>query len=249
MQPQRHDVLGQDFRASGKSATHIEGAPTIIPPVKSFREFVRDALLDRIARGDLAEGQRVVEAALVAEFAISATPVRELVAMGVLDAQNNKGAFVRKMQLAETIEAFDVLAALETVAARAAASLLKGRCEEIRVAAKAIVESAKIKDFAAFQAHNQTFHRAIVAGAGNGVLLKLWDTLFFQIRTRWTMNYLQTFDPVAIALEHIPIVDALDSGMPDLAASLMASHSAHLVTFLKAEHSARCGISSSPSLR
>ena len=253
MQPQRHNPLGLDFQASGKSATHSEGVPTIAPPVKSFREFVRDALLDRIARGDLAEGQRVVEAALVAEFAISATPVREaireLVAMGVLDAQNNKGAFVRKMQLAETIEAFEVRAALETVAARAAASLLKGRCEEIRVAAKAIVESAKIKDFAAFQAHNQTFHRAIVAGAGNGVLLKLWDTLFFQIRTRWTMDYLQTFDPVAIALEHIPIVDALDSGMPDLAASLMASHSAHLVTFLKAEHSARCGISSPPSLR
>ena len=101
MQPQRHNALGLDFQASGKSASRSEGAPTIVPPVKSFREFVRDALLDRIARGDLAEGQRVVEAALVAEFAISATPVREaireLVAMGVLDAQNNKGAFVRKM--------------------------------------------------------------------------------------------------------------------------------------------------------
>ena len=222
----------------------------IAPPVKSFREFVRDALLDRIARGDLAEGQRVVEAALVAEFAISATPVREaireLVAMGVLDAQNNKGAFVRKMQLSETIEAFEVRAALETLAAREAAPLLTGCCADIRRAAKAIIESAKLKDFAAFQEHNQAFHRAIVAGAGNGVLLKIWDSLFFQIRTRWTMDYLQTFDPVAIALEHIPIVDALESGVPDLAASLMASHSAHLVEFLKAEQSARSG--SSPSL-
>ena len=250
MQPLRHSAFGPEFQASGKKVLRSEGTPPTIPPVKSFREFVRDALLDRIARGDLTEGQRVVEAALVAEFAISATPVREaireLVAMGVLDAHNNKGAFVRKMQLAETIEAFEVRAALETVAARVAALRLKGRCKEIRRAAEAIIESAKIKDFAAFQAHNQTFHRAIVAGAGNGVLLKIWDSLFFQIRTRWTMDYLQTFDPVAIALEHIPIVDALESGVPDLAASLMASHSAHLVEFLKAEHSARSG--SSPSL-
>ena len=72
-----------------------------VPPLKSLREFIRDALLDRIARGDLTEGQRVVEATLVAEFGISATPVREaireLVAMGVLDAHNNKGAFIRQI--------------------------------------------------------------------------------------------------------------------------------------------------------
>ncbi len=185
----------------------------------------------------------MVEATLVAEFAISATPVREaireLVAMGVLDAQNNKGAFVREIRLGETVEAFEVRAALETVAARAAAPLLMGRCVDIRRAAEAIIESAKREDFTAFQEHNQTFHRAIVAGSGNNVLLKTWDSLFFQIRTRWTMDFLQTFDPVAIAMEHIPIVDALESGMPDLAASLMASHSAHLIEFLKTERSAR----------
>ena len=210
---------------------------------------MRDALLDRIARGDLTEGQRVVEATLVAEFGISATPVREaireLVAMGVLDAHNNKGAFVRQIQLRETIEAFEVRAALETLAARAAAPLLKGRCTDLRRTAKAIVESAKRKDFSAFQAHNQTFHRAIVAAAGNAVLLSTWDSLFFQIRTRWTMDYLKTFDPVAIAREHVPIVDALESGMPDLAASLMASHSAHLVEFLASEHRQRAMTSDS----
>ena len=233
--------------ASIRAASSISSAPhpgiLSVLPVKSLREFIRDALLDRIARGDLTEGQRVVEATLVAEFAISATPVREaireLVAMGVLDAHNNKGAFVRQIQLDETIEAFEVRAALETLAARTAARLLKGRCADLRRSAKAIVESAKRKDFSAFQEHNQTFHRAIVAAAKNDVLLRTWDSLFFQIRTRWTMDYLQTFDPVAIAREHVPIVDALESGMPDLAASLMASHSAHLVSFLMSEQRQR----------
>ena len=63
------------------------------------------------------------------------------------------------------------------------------------------------------------------------------------------MDYLRSFDPVAIAREHVPIVDALDSNLPELAASLLDSHSSHPVTFLAQEttHSAMaaCGQSRS----
>ena len=52
---------------------------TSSPLVKSLREFVRDVLLERIARSELIPGQRVVEATLVKEFSISATPVREAI--------------------------------------------------------------------------------------------------------------------------------------------------------------------------
>lgn len=214
-----------------------------IPPVKSLREFIRDTLRERIARAELPSGQRVVEAMLVKEFAISATPVREaireLVAMGVLNAQNNKGASVRQIRLHETIEAFEVRAALEALAAHAATPRLKGRCQDLRRAAEAILESAQRKDFAAFQEHNQQFHRTIVEAAGNSILLKTWDSLFFQVRTRFTMDYLASADPVAIAREHLPIVDALESGDPDLSASLLASHSNHLVQFLMREQPLR----------
>lgn len=210
-----------------------------IPPLKSLREFIRDTLLERIARGNLPPGQRVVEITLVREFAISATPVREaireLVAMGVLEAQNNKGASVRHVRLHETIEAFQVRAALETLAARAATPRLKGRGQELRRLAETIVESAQRRDFAAFQEYNQQFHRTIVEAAGNSILLKTWDSLFFQVRTRFTMDYLQSADPVGIAREHLPIMDALESGDAELAASLLASHSNHLVEFLKRE--------------
>ena len=210
-----------------------------VPPVQSLREFIRDTLLVRIARGELPPGQRVVEATLVKEFSISATPVREaireLVAMEVLEAQNNKGASVRHIRLHETIEAFQVRAALEALAARSAAPRLKGQGRELREMAKAIVASARQKDFAAFQEHNQRFHRFIVEAAGNSVLLKTWDSLFFQVRTRFTMEYLKSADPVAIAREHLPIVDALECGDANLAASLLASHSTHLVEFLQRE--------------
>lgn len=211
------------------------------PPVKSLREFIRDTLLDRIARGALPPGQRIVEATLVQEFSISATPVREaireLAAMGVLEAQNNKGASVRQVSLAETIEGFEVRAALEALAARAASPRLQGKCRPLRQTAAAIVESARRRDFAEFQEHNQRFHRLIVEAAGNSVLLKTWDSLFFQVRTRFTMDYLQSADPVAIAREHILIAGALDAGDSAQAAALLASHSNHLVEFLRKEPS------------
>ena len=214
-----------------------------VPLVKSLREFIRDTLLDRIACGVLPPGQRVVEAALVKEFSISATPVREaireLVAMGVLEAENNKGASVRQIRLHETIEAFQVRAALEALAARGSMPTLQGHCTKLRQAAGAIVEAAQRADFAAFQEHNQTFHRTIVEAAGNSILLKTWDSLFFQVRTRFTMDYLQNADPVAIAREHLLIVDALDSGNAELAADLLASHSNHLVEFLRNEQRLR----------
>jgi DNA-binding GntR family transcriptional regulator len=212
---------------------------TALPLVKSLREFVRDVLLERIARNELVPGQRIVEATLVSEFAISATPVREaireLVAMEVLEAQNNKGASVREVRLDETIEAFAVRAALEALAARNAAATLQGKCQSLRNVAEGIVKAAKRSDFCKFQEQNQIFHRTIVEAGDNHVLLKTWDSLFFQVRTRFTMDYLRHEDPVAIALEHLPIADALEGGDPDLAASLLASHSNHLVEFLKKE--------------
>jgi DNA-binding GntR family transcriptional regulator len=250
-------ALPDDAAGAAKSrpADGIHSLPlpstTPVPFVKSLREFIRDTLLDRIARGDLPPGQRVVEATLVREFAISATPVREaireLVAMGVLEAQNNKGASVRQIRLRETIEAFEVRAALEALAGRGSAPSLRGQCSGLRRAADAIVASAQRRDFAAFQEHNQTFHRAIVEAAGNGVLLRTWDSLFFQVRTRFTMDYLESADPVAIAREHVPIVNALDRGDADRAAVLLASHSRHVVEFLRKEQHRRPGTGARPA--
>lgn len=202
-----------------------------------MREQVRDSLLERIAEGKLAPGQRIIEARLVEEFDISSTPVREamreLVVMGVLQARNHWGASVRQVSVTETIEAFEVRAALETLAARAATRVLKGRCEELWQSAKSIVATARSRDFAAFQAHNQVFHRTIVQSADNSVLLKVWDSLFFQIRTKFTMDYLTDVDPVAIAEEHLEIAGAIDSGNIDRSASLLAVHSNHLVEYLR----------------
>lgn len=200
---------------------------------------IRDVLLDQIARGELRPGQRVVEADVAAAMRASAIPVREaireLVAMRVLDSAPHRGAWVRQVSLAETIEAFQVRAVLEPLAAESATARLCGRCGALRRAAEAIVRSARRRDFAEFQHHNQVFHRSIVAASGNSVLLRLWDSLAFEVRTRFTMDYLTSVDPVAIAREHEPIVEALARGDAAEAAALLRSHSNALVAYLRCQ--------------
>nr|MBC8357941.1 GntR family transcriptional regulator [Candidatus Aminicenantes bacterium] len=168
----------------------------------SVPEQIRKVLLQRIGCGELAPGERIVEGRLTEEFAVSAIPVREaireLVAMGVLDSAAHKGAWVREVSVTETIEAFRVRAALESLAAMTAAGALRGNCGELRKISGAIVAAARRRDFGAFQRENQALNRAIVEASGNGVLLRVWDSLGFDVRTRFAMEFLKTAGPVPI---------------------------------------------------
>jgi len=203
----------------------------------SARQQIRDALLEQIARHQLRPGDRLVEARIAQQMGTSSIPVREaireLVAMGILEAAPHRGAWVREVSLQETIQAFEVRAALEPLAAQSAAGRLRGKCGPLRRAVRAIVAAAERGDFAEFQHHNQVFHRTIVEASGNQVLLRVWDSLAFEVRTRFVMDFLTTADPVEIAREHEPVVDALDRGDGPRAAALLRSHSSGLVEYLR----------------
>jgi DNA-binding GntR family transcriptional regulator len=218
----------------------------------SIVQQIRERLLDRIARGQLQPGDRVIEARVAEEMNASSIPVREaireLVAMGVLQSAPHRGAWVRQVSLSETMQAFQVRSVLEPLAVELAAPKFHRRCGNLREVVQQIVQAASQRDFASYQHHNQIFHRTLVEAAGNQVLLRVWDSLAFEVRTRFTMDYLTTVDPVAIAFEHQPIVEALDRGAAEEAAELLRSHSNGLVEFLReqAVPSQPCYVPTSP---
>jgi DNA-binding GntR family transcriptional regulator len=203
----------------------------------SLREQVRDELLRRIGSGQFVPGDHVSATAIAAELGVSSIPVREatreLVAMGILDADHNRGCWVREVSIPETIQALEVRAALESLAARLAAPALETRIPRLRELVAGIVDAAKRRDFVAFQQENQAFHREIVEASGNRILLKQWQALAFDVRTRAIMDYLIAVDPVEIAQEHGEIVDAFEAGDAICAAALLAEHSGHLMAHLR----------------
>lgn len=204
---------------------------------RSLRDQVCSLILSRIGDGLLQPGDRVVEARIAEELKISTIPIREalreLIARRVLEFEPHKGARVREVSIPETIEALQVKAALEGLAAPLTGNKLQNNCAELRKAVDDILESVKNHDYYRFQKCNQTFHSLIVQAADNSVLLRLWESLAFEIRTRIIMDYVAERDSLEIAAEHTEIVDALDEGDTERASALLSSHARHLVEYIQ----------------
>ncbi len=202
-----------------------------------FRDSIRETLLERIGSGALVPGERIIEARLAEEFGVSAIPVREaireLASMGVLEFANHRGAWVRVVSLEETMEALEVKAALEAQAAPAAAAALRHSCSTLHLLCRKLETAARRRDFKAYQTLNHSFHRQIVAASGNALLLKIWESLAFEVRTRPILEFLHQEDPMDIAAEHTAIVLAVESGDGPRASALLAGHAQRLVRHLR----------------
>ena len=203
----------------------------------SLSAQVRDAIEGKIATGELAPGDRIVEARIAAELHVSSIPVREaireLVAKRVLEYVVHKGARVREVSMAETIDALEVKAVLEALAARLAGKQIAQVASALRACIPPLGESLRARDYVRVRALNQDFHRTIVEASGNPILLSLWDTLAFEVRTRFIMDGLKTADPDYLITEHGDLYAAVESGDAERVAALSMSHSRHLVEGLK----------------
>jgi len=208
----------------------------------SLSQQVRNHILNKVATGEIAPGDKIVEARIAAELGVSTIPVREaireLAAMRVLDYEVHRGARVREVTVSETIDALRVKAVLEALAARLAGEKLALVLEPLRRSSDQIQEAARRHDWVEYQDRNQVFHRLIVEIAGNQILLNLWDTLAFEVRTRFIMDFLRIVDPTDLAQEHEQILQAVGSGDTAKVAELLSSHANGLVEYLMEQRAA-----------
>src|SRR3954464_8717306 len=107
------------------------GQPTPIVGGPVPREQVKRLLLERILAHQYAPGDRLVETRIAQELGVSQAPVREalreLETLRFVESAPFKGAWVREVSDAELAEIYPIRAALEDVAARAAAERLAGK--------------------------------------------------------------------------------------------------------------------------
>src|SRR3984893_11915723 len=93
-----------------------------------FREEIRDQLIEEILSGRLPPGTRIVETRLAQQLGVSQAPVREalrdLALFGFVVSSPFRGTQVRKIETSDLLEIYPIRAALEGVAARAAATLI-----------------------------------------------------------------------------------------------------------------------------
>ncbi len=177
-----------------------------------LREQIRELLLERILKGELQSGDRIVELQIAQELGTSQAPVREalreLQSLGFVEHEPYRGTRVRRITEEELAEIYPVQATLEELAAQEAASRLDGKVEELEREFEAMREAAGRDDLQDLAAHDATFHRLIVEAAGNKVLLDTWSTL--RVEARVVVTALKTdIDLHELAELHRPLLEAL----------------------------------------
>ncbi|TMC19837.1 MAG: GntR family transcriptional regulator [Chloroflexi bacterium] len=188
---------------------------------------VKEILLKRILDGEYSPGDRLVEMHIAQEFEISQAPVREalreLEALGFVESEPYRGTRVRAVTKSELTEIYPVRAALEEVAARAAAVHLAGNVEALEAELEAMLAAAEKGDLYEEVQHDVEFHRLIVEASGNRVLQDMWRSLRIEART--LISVLKAhIGGYELAEMHRPVLEALAEGDAEKAGLLLRNH-------------------------
>jgi DNA-binding GntR family transcriptional regulator len=180
-----------------------------------LREQVKEVLLERILRRELAPGDRLVETRIAQELGTSQAPVREalrdLELLRLVESVPFRGARVREVRDEDLLEVFPVRTVLEELAAREAARRANGDVRPLEREMSGMRAAAKRGDPRKQVSHDVAFHRAVVELAGNAALLQSWLVLGIEVSTAFG-TYWTYFDRHELVDFHLPILEAIRSG-------------------------------------
>ncbi len=208
-------------------------------------EQVKDRILQWILEGELAPGSRIIETRVARELGVSQAPVREalrdLTTLGVVEMQPYRGASVRQPSKTDLVEAMEVRAELEALAARQAATKITPEIlEELQELIDQMHDLAEAGDAHGHALNNTAFHGTVVRASGNKTLIRTWSMLEPYARTYVTAMVPGT-DLVWLGDRHLAILDALRAGDPDQAAETMRTHAREAEDLVMAMDESRFG--------
>lgn len=197
---------------------------------------------EMILRGELPPGQRVAEAPLADRLGVSRTPVRQALPLlaqeGLLLEHETRGYVVRAFTAADIIDAIDLRAVLEGLAARRVAELgvSKALLRDLRSCLEdgdSIFNKRRVdeSDEALYAEMNERFHKLILKESRSALLA---ETLERNSRIPFAgpqalafdkSNLDQMYDMLHYAhRQHHAIVEALERGQSARAEALMREH-------------------------
>ncbi|MFZ5918515.1 MAG: GntR family transcriptional regulator [Chloroflexota bacterium] len=189
---------------------------------------VKEYIVEAVLSGELGPGDRIVESSMARELGVSQAPVREairdLVLLGFLETEPYKGTSVRSFTPEELWETYTVRAALESLAARLAAThLTADDADKLQSILDEMMEAARQQDRDRLVQLDNRFHETILKISRNKTLHQLWKTL--QFGTWSIVTYRKSsYDPAYLAARHGELLEALKSGDPEQAAHAMQHH-------------------------
>jgi DNA-binding GntR family transcriptional regulator len=180
---------------------------------------VRDEIRRLIILGEVAPGERLVEADFAERLGVSRGPVRtalaELERVGLVTSIARRGTYVTTFSRADLDELFDVTCALERLAARDAAAIATAeqvsRLEELL---HKLGEAQRSGDPAKTVVADLELHRELMIVSGNRRLVRLWNQISEEIRFVIAVTQ-RALPDVEWARYNLPIIEALRRRDPD----------------------------------
>lgn len=182
---------------------------------QSLTNVVQVELERRIVAGELAPGSPLREATIAAEMGISRGPVREAFHMleerGLVLFEKNCGVRIRRLDMAQALQIYQVRIPLEALAGSLVAQqLTPAGAEQLREVLRQMAGCLERQDIAVYTPLNFQFHDLLVKYTGNPALYDTYRRLVVQLELfrRYTFRH----DPQTINLsfrEHSAIFDAV----------------------------------------
>lgn len=213
--------------------THSDAAPAPSLNERALRapsltELAYREIEGMILTREIETGERLNDSHLAKRFGISRGPVREaigrLASAGLVEMVQNRGAYVRVIDVKDALEIYDLRAALERAAVLAAAEhmtpeLLHRLREQVDTMDACEARGDRENYFVA----NLEFHRLINQAAGNDRMLELSERLARELRLFRHVSLITAGIHDSNA-EHHRILNALEEDLPEAAANAMEHH-------------------------
>lgn len=182
---------------------------------ESFSERAYRELRRRILDGELMVGDQYLEQEVAVMLGMSRTPCREalirLANEGLVEVRARHGMRVKPISVRDTREIYDVLTALESVAAGLAAEreLSKDDIERLRDAVSDMDARLESDDLDGWAQADERFHRLLLELSGNRRIVDLVGTYIDQAHRVRMLTLRLRPKPVASNDDHRAVVDAI----------------------------------------
>lgn len=188
------------------------------------RHHVRDRLQQMILSGQCKPGSKLVQQGLARRFGVSQAVVREalleLQVCGLVEAVDNRGIYVGRLDAQKLIESYEVREVHEGLAARLCVERVTRAeiraLEELAERICRLGNADRVQDMALL---DREFHQQLLRLSGNSMLIRLADNY-------WVFGKVVRLgrSPRAVHKEHMAILRAIAANRASDAERLMRDH-------------------------
>ena len=189
---------------------------------------VYEQILSAILSGEIVPGERLIQENIASQIDVSRTPVREaflrLEREGVLETAGRGGFQIRNITEQEIQDLYLAREAVEGFAAKLlAGALSQKQVQNIEAAVRSEISLNSTHKEEHFHA-NRNIHRTIVAQAGNGILLDMFDSIWNRGISIRSFSAYRIPDDTDNREQHLELLDQIKLGPMVEAENAMVAH-------------------------